>query len=756
MSPPEEYTMTENQAFPDGDESSAVESFIVFNEDRASSVIDLLSNDSTALDFANTTLDWSSNLFLMPTPFDTNLAPLDAPIPSSASFFDAARTETAAVKAPVIRGVNAAQTTTQTEDLHPFATVTISDPNPGAIETLTIHTGNDQYDVGFGHFYSPYFESGTYTLIGTAATVTRELRSVVFIPPPAAAEPAISSYSFTDLSSADSTPSDSGDIVIVDTTIRPDMSVSNPTGDWIELPFTLRKYWADYGVGQLPQLDAIYPFQSDGGKTTDILVTWFFYGQKISCPAEVLQYNAKTKSFVDATSQFFPGGAPEVMSPTVAVGDLNGDGNPDFFFADLGVDGQPISAPDELYLSTSKGTYVKVKLPSSAQAAYLASEGVIDRQGDIAVITDYSSQYQGADRRSPFLYLIFKNNGTFTNLSTTDEPTYLNYEWGVTARPYLIDVNGDGLADLLYCPEKPGPYRPGDTNSTRLELFINPGDGDFASVKPILLPRLPFGDGPNAGGQIYPPDILDIKAFKDAYGHGDDLVVISETPSEEGYGIQILMNDGAGHFTDETATRLIGAPSVVSSHSHNLNHVFIADLNNNGPDIVTSGSGGSPSQVFLNNGNDVFTLAFSLGSLHSNQPTYDDAPLVISGVEKIGGIPTLILTGNTGELLFVPYDPPPELRHQTENRIVAAGDAFSFSLASDTFLDPNGLKMTYHASGKDFTGMPKWLSFDDNTMTFSGSAPTAAGSYDIMVTAFDPHGWLAEDSFKITVAASRT
>ena len=81
--------------------------------------------------------------------------------------------------APTITGAAAGQTTNNEAVVHPFSGVTIGDANVGATETLTITlSGGGGTLTGTGLSGG----SGTYTLSGSAATVTSELDALSFTP----------------------------------------------------------------------------------------------------------------------------------------------------------------------------------------------------------------------------------------------------------------------------------------------------------------------------------------------------------------------------------------------------------------------------------------------------------------------------------------------------------------------------------------------------------------------------------------------
>ena len=80
--------------------------------------------------------------------------------------------------APTITGTVSNQTTTFEKPLDPFSAVTIGDANAGATDTLSIKFSGPGSLSGTGLSGS----GGSYTLTGTAAAITSELRALSFTP----------------------------------------------------------------------------------------------------------------------------------------------------------------------------------------------------------------------------------------------------------------------------------------------------------------------------------------------------------------------------------------------------------------------------------------------------------------------------------------------------------------------------------------------------------------------------------------------
>jgi uncharacterized repeat protein (TIGR03803 family) len=104
--------------------------------------------------------------------------------------------------------------TTAEAPVKPFGNVTITDTNSGGTDTLTITLSGAGTLTGTGLISS----NGTYTLAGTAATVTGELQALVFTPSVGQANSsATTTFTLTDKSSASTTVATNSAITVTDT-----------------------------------------------------------------------------------------------------------------------------------------------------------------------------------------------------------------------------------------------------------------------------------------------------------------------------------------------------------------------------------------------------------------------------------------------------------------------------------------------------------------------------------------------------------
>jgi hypothetical protein len=95
---------------------------------------------------------------------------------------------------------------------------------------------------------------------------------------------------------------------------------------------------------------------------------------------------------------------------------------------------------------------------------------------------------------------------------------------------------------------------------------------------------------------------------------------------------------------------------------------------------------------------------------------------------------------------------PPTVTAQTATQSWKTGQAVNLALASNTFTDPQAEKLTYTASQANGSALPTWLKFNGTTDTFSGTAPAAATSLSLKVTATDTSGLSVSETFTAAVA----
>ena len=252
----------------------------------------------------------------------------------------------------------------------------------------------------------------------------------------------------------------------------------------------------------------------------------------------------------------------------VRTADFDGDGHIDVVF--VAEDDQT----PEYYLGNGDGTFrdVSDRLPAGSEGNGL---DVGDVNGDgLPDIVVGNSGREGQD----FLWL---NNpakpGYFTDRTATNLPQVND----ATQAVKLADLNGDGYPDLVVGNEIP-PNR----------LLINDGTGKFTEQADRL--ELPE-----------PLETRDVLAF-DVDGDGDPDIVFANLTSNGGKWdknpqARVLINDGQGRLTDETAQRMpVFKFSTYSIREIDFDHDGHTDLLLSAIDVP--GFTAAPIRAFRNDG----------------------------------------------------------------------------------------------------------------------------------------------------------
>ncbi len=96
----------------------------------------------------------------------------------------------------------------------------------------------------------------------------------------------------------------------------------------------------------------------------------------------------------------------------------------------------------------------------------------------------------------------------------------------------------------------------------------------------------------------------------------------------------------------------------------------------------------------------------------------------------------------------------PVVTAQTAAQTWLGGKLASFVLPSNVFNDPQGQALRYTASLASGLALPSWLTFNAATRTFSGTAPGAAQTVALKVTATDASGLSAAETFSLAVVGA--
>ncbi|MGK7868681.1 FG-GAP-like repeat-containing protein [Falsiroseomonas sp. E2-1-a20] len=312
-------------------------------------------------------------------------------------------------------------------------------------------------------------------------------------------------------------------------------------------------------------------------------------------------------AFVDGAPLFGAAGMPLAINPTRGlIADFNGDGRSDVILLDHGAAASPVGGFSQLILTTPTGLAVANGNLSGAQRlTYGGATGDIDGDGDIdavlfnlydttgravqVMVNDGFGNLAEQAGRAPLHYQpavgragsmagtlfdadgdgdldllagtwfgsdlptqIFRNDGTgsFTLPEVWNlPPSGVANEVVLQAVP--MDLNGDGLQDLVLAVTDGGTYGTDYFTVSYLQFLVNRGNGQFDDETALRLPQSTASRGTEPG--LWPKSVLSLDLDLD----GDkDLLVWRSTPSE---GAPFaLLNDGAGRFAPGSSASFLG------------------------------------------------------------------------------------------------------------------------------------------------------------------------------------------------------
>jgi hypothetical protein len=292
----------------------------------------------------------------------------------------------------------------------------------------------------------------------------------------------------------------------------------------------------------------------------------FFDGGSVAQPL-VIYRNDGTGAFTDVSAAAVGGFAGSLRQ--IATGDVDGNGAPDIY-GPSGAGGAPV-----LFMNDGNGVFTDQaasRLPTSGFPASAATRmGDVDNDGDLDLFAADGYAVTG-----PPFGRLYRNDGTgFFSEVVGAVPTAIS--GSDLCDVELFDADRDFDLDLAVNAHS------GGTGA----LWLNDGSGQFA-----------------AGGAIDPPADshfhYDISPC-DVDGDGDlDLWIDNIGGS---FREQLLINDGAAHFTDETAARVSGNPAGADDNGVKCVDV---DLDGDFDGVVVSLS--TPERLLRNDGTGQFTF----------------------------------------------------------------------------------------------------------------------------------------------------
>jgi hypothetical protein len=275
-------------------------------------------------------------------------------------------------------------------------------------------------------------------------------------------------------------------------------------------------------------------------------------------------------------------GAGGYEPSSVAVADVNGDGNPDLIVANYcamqdGCRSPNVDGSVGVLLGNGDGTFQTVVTYDSG-ALYATSVAIADVNGDgkpDLVVANEACNNQCSG--SPVDVLLGNGDGTF-------QPAVTYGSGGVNANSVAIaDVNGDNKPDLIVAN-----YGGGCGLSGNVGVLLGNGDGTFQTA-------VTYGSG---SCEAYSVAVADVNG-----DNKPDLLVSNYGAS---YTVGVLLGNGDGTF--QTAV-------TYGSGGHDPTGVAVADVNGDGnPDLIVANYGSNTVGVLLGNGDGTFQTAITYGS----------------------------------------------------------------------------------------------------------------------------------------------
>ena len=276
-----------------------------------------------------------------------------------------------------------------------------------------------------------------------------------------------------------------------------------------------------------------------------------------------------------------PNGAFGQLGTFTLVGDFNGDGKPDIATVSQNVETGAIRL--DVLLGAGDGTFptdVETNLSSMPDAMAAAD---FDGDGHLDLLLDSYSASTG----TTITILYGNGDGSFGRSFGFTNP---KVAYAVTTG----DFNGDGKPDIAMTAVQVDPTT-GDVFppfNNDVDVYLNRGDGTFGA--PLVVPNVGTDPRGLAAGDFNGDGKLDLVVANLHYGNGDpsDPMTVAST-------IDVLMGKGDGTFQ---------APVTYAGEG---TFVAVGDFNGDGkPDFATINRvAGSSVSVYLNKGNGTFLPA---------------------------------------------------------------------------------------------------------------------------------------------------
>jgi len=285
------------------------------------------------------------------------------------------------------------------------------------------------------------------------------------------------------------------------------------TGDSMGQGEEIAKLYINDGLGTFTQTAEQFIGVSDGcvvfvdvdnDGDKDVLISGFNWYERTD-----LYLNDGNGNF----TEFLGTGLIDVIYPSIAFSDIDGDGDKDVLITGDDNSGSPFSHVTKLYTNNGLGIFTEINHPFEDVGESSIAFSDIDNDGDNDVlITGHNNGGGGS-----FVSILYINDGSGIFTPAQVMPFVQVYESSVA----FSDVNGDGYADVLITGE--------DTTANDVsKLYINDALGGFNDLL----------QNPNPFFGVYDGDV----AFADIDNDGDNDVLITGAGNGN-YNAKLYLNN---------------------------------------------------------------------------------------------------------------------------------------------------------------------------------------------------------------------
>jgi len=386
-------------------------------------------------------------------------------------------------------------------------------------------------------------------------------------------------------------------------TLAPNFLPSARPGDTVTLPDSaLARGQPTIAVGQPAQLLLLRPAAAPGAYVVErVIAVGEAQARSAAAAARTAQAQAGARVVFEKGAQAFP----FEDTNSIGLGDLDGDGDLDAVFANMHADASRV------WLNDGTGRFADSRQVLTPQGHGVAVAD-LDGDGDLDVFIPCASSGAGGVERFA-RSRIYLNEG-FGRLGDSGQDLGDGDLSGNAVR--LLDVDGDGDLDALvvyyqhpdrlYINDGRGRFSYGGRD---LPDGAEPGDLDGDGDADLFVReegrgyRVLLNDGRGTFRERWAAADTSLRygfaALGDVDGDGDVDAVVTNGDRQIQRPTRVLLNDGAGRFTDSGQS----LPAV------RVGRVALGDLDGDGALDIVLTSLGEPFQVWVNDGRGRFSAS---------------------------------------------------------------------------------------------------------------------------------------------------